>query len=461
MSFLKRNLLGVGLGLLIAGTAQASSMKDLFDSYSNGSPGAYKSSNGTHLYGGNITARIHQPRPRDAIGFTPPDFKGGCGGIDFYAGSFSLISGDEIVQMARGIAQGAAPYFFNLAVSSICSNCSTAMGDLSKRLEELNKFARTSCESFYTRLDSAKSKSWSDSMKSMQLVKLPEMGSELGLKNWADYMIKDSDPESVKTPSIVELLQTNAPYASLLAVTGDLNLPKVSIFESQKDFLETIMTLTGASVFDPAKEMKTLSYFESHLSAKILAFGNDTNATGDQVVKYNKLTCLRKADGTTLEDNCATVNEEPEEMPPLYEFYYELLAGESGLFRNLQKKEELSDDQKRLQKLADFPYLGLAVRLKSQTEINVASREIALEASFSVVNELYRTALSLLLKAEQQPVSEAVADAHKPKMVEFIKKIRADMVELEAVYAEKKEAMRTKFITETIANESIRNVGGK
>nr|QTX14752.1 Pilus assembly protein [Klebsiella pneumoniae] len=36
----------------------------------------------------------------------------GCNGIDIFLGSFSMINGDQLVQIGRGIAQGSAVYAF-------------------------------------------------------------------------------------------------------------------------------------------------------------------------------------------------------------------------------------------------------------------------------------------------------------------------------------------------------------
>ncbi|WP_425315793.1 conjugal transfer protein TraH, partial [Vibrio owensii] len=59
----------------------------------------------------------------NVVNFQPPKISGGCGGIDFFAGSFSLINSDQLVQMGRAIAQGVPSYAFNLALTSVCPSC--------------------------------------------------------------------------------------------------------------------------------------------------------------------------------------------------------------------------------------------------------------------------------------------------------------------------------------------------
>ncbi|MCV5887813.1 conjugal transfer protein TraH, partial [Escherichia coli] len=54
------------------------------------------------------------------------------------------------VQVARGIAQGAAIYAFNVAVSAICADCAATINDIQNKLQALNKFAKDSCNATYS-----------------------------------------------------------------------------------------------------------------------------------------------------------------------------------------------------------------------------------------------------------------------------------------------------------------------
>lgn len=81
----------------------------------------------------------------------------GCNGIDVFLGSFSMINGDQLVQVGRGIAQGAAIYAFNIAVSAICADCAATINDIQNKLQALNKFAKDSCNATYSFLSEMKS----------------------------------------------------------------------------------------------------------------------------------------------------------------------------------------------------------------------------------------------------------------------------------------------------------------
>ena len=98
---------------------------------------------------GVVGASFHARNPnlfdRQIYSVQLPEWNAGCGGIDIFSGSFSLITKDEIVQIARGIASGAPGYFFNLAIDSVCPSCGANMKELSDRLNSYNAMASDAC----------------------------------------------------------------------------------------------------------------------------------------------------------------------------------------------------------------------------------------------------------------------------------------------------------------------------
>lgn len=422
----------------MSSSAQAADLKDLFDSYSSGSAGMYRASNGTHLYGGNITARIHQPQSRDIIGFTPPSLKAGCGGLDFYAGGFSMISGDEIVQMARGIAQGAAPYFFKLAITSICSNCSAAMEHLENRLAEINEFARTSCESFYDRFDESVGKSWGKSMNNMVGFEVPTFENEMGYGNWMDKVFKAPSNAPAPNPQIVELIQTNAPYTHIDKTLGAVNFGPSPFYQDRNTYLELIMTMTGASTFVPGRTPHEQVTEPSNLTAAAMIFGNAKDANQKSITKYTQLFCPRGANGVALA-NCANVEKRDASMPALYARYVDLLDGPDGIFQKLQSKRSfggstLDQAQLSFMAIADYPYVGIAVRAKHSTDLRAASKYIALRASYEMTIQLYTNAIQLLLRSKDTIINERQADVNKARIQEYIDALMAQIEEAERQY---------------------------
>ncbi|MBD1389496.1 conjugal transfer protein TraH [Neiella sp. HB171785] len=153
MNAIKRSLLQCTL-LLMFGLATlpaidpvaANPMQELFDaeiSFVSGS--SYKSQKRRGVAFGSARYRNNLVQ-ENLVAFRPPSMTAGCGGIDFYAGSFSVINGDQLVQMGRGIMQGAASYAFGLAMDSICPSCAKYMSDIQEMLNKFNLDSREMCQ---------------------------------------------------------------------------------------------------------------------------------------------------------------------------------------------------------------------------------------------------------------------------------------------------------------------------
>ena len=108
-------------------------------------PGAYSAANRGVLTGGGVYLRTKIFDPR-LITFVPPTFKGGCGGIDLFGGSFSFINADQLVQLFRNIAANAVGLLFQMALAVVCSECSTLIQKFQDIVRELNGMLSNSCE---------------------------------------------------------------------------------------------------------------------------------------------------------------------------------------------------------------------------------------------------------------------------------------------------------------------------
>ncbi|GAB0976625.1 hypothetical protein BT08F35_45580 [Escherichia coli] len=84
------------------------------------SPASFETATRTGVVGGSFSYRTTNVNT-NLVSMSFPKASVGCNGIDVFLGSFSMINGDQLVQVARGIAQGAAIYAFNVAVSAICA----------------------------------------------------------------------------------------------------------------------------------------------------------------------------------------------------------------------------------------------------------------------------------------------------------------------------------------------------
>lgn len=121
-------------------------MNKLFGSMTNStSPGVYETQRRGVLSGGRFTMknRIYN---ETIFNITPPSIKGGCGGIDFFGGSFSFINSEQLVQLMRAIAANAQGYAFQIALKTICEDCMATIETLAKKLQQLNQHLGNSCQ---------------------------------------------------------------------------------------------------------------------------------------------------------------------------------------------------------------------------------------------------------------------------------------------------------------------------
>lgn len=97
------------------------------------------------FFGGSVYVR-GRVMTVNVINFTPPSFTAGCGGIDLFGGSFSMINKEQFIALLRSVAQNASGYAFHLALKNICEQCSTIMSQLQRVIQEMNQFTGNSCQ---------------------------------------------------------------------------------------------------------------------------------------------------------------------------------------------------------------------------------------------------------------------------------------------------------------------------
>lgn len=138
-------------------------LKGTFTDMINVTPGgSYDTQRRAVISGGSITMRNKVVHP-NVVSWVPPDLKGGCGGIDLFAGSFSYINAEQFTQLSRSIAQGAVGYAFQLAIEGMCPTCSQVISKLQSELAKINNLMRNSCELSKMAVNSTGLQAWRDS----------------------------------------------------------------------------------------------------------------------------------------------------------------------------------------------------------------------------------------------------------------------------------------------------------
>ena len=123
-----------------------SKMDAVFGEMSNVSqPGVFESQRRGVLSGGSVYVR-NPIVNTELVNLQAPSFKAGCGGIDFFGGSFSFINADQFVQLLRAVASNAKGYAFNIALDIACSDCMAWINNLQAKIQKLNEMFGNSCQ---------------------------------------------------------------------------------------------------------------------------------------------------------------------------------------------------------------------------------------------------------------------------------------------------------------------------
>ncbi|HEX4045772.1 MAG TPA: conjugal transfer protein TraH [Gammaproteobacteria bacterium] len=142
---IKKSIMKVSLiivGLLYSHLSFAGLNQDLND-YFNGlgfssnvtSPQAYHGQQAGYYTGGSVFMRT-PARNVQLIQMELPSYRSGCSGIDLFAGGFSFVDSDQLVQLMQNIMNNAGSYAFTLALE-------TATPALANVMKYWNNFANT------------------------------------------------------------------------------------------------------------------------------------------------------------------------------------------------------------------------------------------------------------------------------------------------------------------------------
>ncbi len=414
-------MLSLTLAFLPVSISSAIDMKDLFDSYSQGASGVYQTSDGTSFYGGNFTTRAKIVN-RDLFNVNPPSIKAGCNGIDFYAGSFSVISGDEIVQMARGIAQGAAGYFFNMAVGSICASCLDNMREMAARLEELNKFSQNSCQNFWDKMTDAEARV-EDKKRNAEKGAQPLLDAWTGNAiGWADTVVKKADsyfntakdePGGGTSEAAKKVSAGNLFTEKLKTSFTSLNLVFPG-FNTQREKEELFISLFGTVIVPLDGKPKAIHPIENLL----VDFFNGKNE-----VKINRC----------QDEECTQVLETTESnFTSLYDYHLSMV---SSAIRTIKRKGSINPQLQAYMLANDFNY-SKAAQSFNTPQIETLSRVLAAQIASQQLMDVHEQFVTLLYEMRATaPDGDRISITRE--INEAIQRAKVEMEKLERVSEEK------------------------
>lgn len=142
----KITALAIGFSLTVAVSQAQASVSEGMDAmwnYTQPGTGGVNQNYGVSLGGLSMRSPV---RSFNILAFDPPRFSAGCGGIDAYFGSFSMISGENIKNLIRAIISNAMGYAIKIALDNLCPPCQNIMSGLQDWTTKINSYAKNTCQ---------------------------------------------------------------------------------------------------------------------------------------------------------------------------------------------------------------------------------------------------------------------------------------------------------------------------
>lgn len=202
---------------------------------------------------GSVYAR-NQVRSIQLAHVDVPGFRAGCGGIDLFAGGFSFIKADQIVQFMQSILTSGAGYALNLALETELPEIAHSMQYMQKLANDINGANINSCETG----ENMAAAIWPKNRAAHQQL-CEDIGSHTGaFSDWAKARqecstggkIDEQLEKAKKNPEYKErvLLDTNVVWDALR---------KNAFIASDTGLSEVYMSVSGTIVFNDKGAMQT------------------------------------------------------------------------------------------------------------------------------------------------------------------------------------------------------------
>jgi len=247
-------------------------------------PHAYQGQQAGYYSGGSLYARS-TVRNVQLIQVDLPSFRSGCGGIDVFAGGFSFVNNNEIVNMMRNIMNNAKGYAFKLTLAEVTPLIKNVLSDIQDIANKANQMNINSCETAEQLVGGV----WPKTRANQQQV-CQDIGSTTGIfKDWAEARQGcTSDDLNYNFDSTMQAGSQNPAYKNLILDNGNLvwrALQANSLVSGDEELAELLMSLSGSIIIKKTGTGKSASnHFEvlqslatDHSLFKAILYGD--NAT--------------------------------------------------------------------------------------------------------------------------------------------------------------------------------------
>ena len=142
---MKKALLSTLLAVTIsAQTAQAGWVDDWLQQQAGSTPNYFSGQQRGYYSGGSFSGRWPSTAEYP-VTVEVPRIKSGCGGIDVFMGGFSFMNTDYLVNKLQAILTGAPAVAFDLALKTLCEQCSNTIKNFEALADNLNSMQLDEC----------------------------------------------------------------------------------------------------------------------------------------------------------------------------------------------------------------------------------------------------------------------------------------------------------------------------
>lgn len=426
---LKYSVLATSLAfaVMLSQPAHAEGMNDVlleqFNTMSNFTqPGVYESQRRGVISGGSMVARSKIMNTH-LVGFVPPSWKAGCGGIDFFAGSFSFINGEQFIQLLRSVAANAAGYAFNLALQNVSPQIYSTLNALQNKIQALNEFGGNSCQLAQGIVNSATPSDW----KYKTDVSLESMWDGLS----SDWFGTHSESGG-KSPEAGMKASNPQKYSEI--VTGNIvwrhvKRQNISAWyeatngQTSDDLSEHIMSLTGTVVMEEIKEDEKKNTTRPKTTLKpILKLADLVEGSAQAPVykcdKYGENECLSVSRTTTRIDG-------------LGQHIQEVLIGQDsygGIVAKFSNPNNGVPTATEINVMASLPgSMGSVIRNMAVLS-QAAAIEVVREVSMAVSVEMAYRVAEASINAVEIALAGAKKDTERQAVLPVIEQARKDLL---------------------------------
>jgi conjugative transfer pilus assembly protein TraH len=132
------------LTLLLAQTAHAGWVDDWLQQQATTSPDYLSGQQRGYYAGGSFSGRWRSTAEYP-VTVEMPRINSGCGGIDVFMGGFSFMNTDYLVDKLQAILTNASAVAFDLALKTLCEQCSNTIKNFEALADKLNSMQIDEC----------------------------------------------------------------------------------------------------------------------------------------------------------------------------------------------------------------------------------------------------------------------------------------------------------------------------